>query len=353
MVSCMIFAYTNHMQYLNQDMIMQFVDMAGLWRIFAYGLSLVVLCLILVRLMILRRRVPPQPSRVASILFQSVKGDLLHGKNGLTPGGLPLINFVLKPVDNVYTIPLQIYSVELPFYSQVHIVGVPQRGKLLPEIEFQGSRFEQLPLRDDDAAHFQLYLKSLTSGSGQAFFNPKIATFHRDFCATIEWEIWRNMLYFIAPDRLDSLAVIDQFIAQLRPTLEMAERRPISQGYALNAASTGHALACPICNQQLDIGDSWLQCPRGHGCLVTASQLVSLRQRGGNDNLVLSQAPAESADHTEIQCPNCSAWMVPTVYQNTDIIIDVCHHCVYRWVDAAEVKAVLGIALFSQSSKVI
>ena len=101
---------------------------------------------------------------------------------------------------------------------------------------------------------------------------------------------------------------------------------------------------CPICSKQLAFSKEWLGCPDGHGVLVTASQLSDLRDIDGDEKnknaeeINVAQSGGNPVAHNVLSCPYCQSSMEPTEFAFTNVQIDVCPKCMFRWLDAGEAK---------------
>lgn len=78
-------------------------------------------------------------------------------------------------------------------------------------------------------------------------------------------------------------------------------------------------------------------CPDGHGTLVTGKYLSDIEKSPHLDE-TKNTSSADSAH--QIVCPHCSTEMQKVDYNSTDIIIDACTNCHYRWLDSGEVTKI-------------
>lgn len=92
---------------------------------------------------------------------------------------------------------------------------------------------------------------------------------------------------------------------------------------------------CPICNKQLaDQHKGLFICPDGHGTLVTGKYLIDIEE---SPEIIENRSGSSVDSKQQIVCPHCSAEMHKVDYNSTDIIIDACTSCHYRWLDSGEV----------------
>lgn len=105
----------------------------------------------------------------------------------------------------------------------------------------------------------------------------------------------------------------------------------------LNRTLYSRLMNCPICNRKLVEEDEVLICPAGHGTLMTGKLLGELRRLNVPDEAPTAKLPD---DKKSLICPNCSKRMQKVNYNDTEIIIDACTNCPYRWLDAGEVEKI-------------
>lgn len=97
-------------------------------------------------------------------------------------------------------------------------------------------------------------------------------------------------------------------------------------------------MLCPICNTKLaDQHNGLFMCPDGHGTLVTGKYLSDIEESPQLDET--KSTNAVDSKH-QIVCPHCSTAMHKVDYNSTDIIIDACTNCHYRWLDSGEVTKI-------------
>ncbi len=95
-------------------------------------------------------------------------------------------------------------------------------------------------------------------------------------------------------------------------------------------------MLCPVCQIELVHEGTVLACPSRHGILVTGKVLqeretISVDDKGDSQAVNTKQ---------QLTCPNCSAAMQKVNYNDTEIIIDSCPNCMYRWLDTGELAKI-------------
>lgn len=224
-----------------------------------------------------------------------------------------------------------IYAIELPFQSRVHLIGVP--NTLLPEIPVTTLRgLEPVQLEGTYNQVFHLYAEAAQQTQSRYLLDPAAMAFTIDFCSQYNWEILGDTLYFLSADKLPSFALVDEFVNQIRPVVEDPSNRQKNHHNMSYIHTNSRKLLCPVCQAQLQPGESWLACPAGHGCLITGKQLLDMRA----DRLPAKIPVSQSVWHSTLMCPYCKHGMKPTQYQNSNATIDVCSKCMFRWLDAEE-----------------
>lgn len=168
--------------------------------------------------------------------------------------------------------------------------------------------------------------------------DPKAMVFTMDFCAQFDWEIVDDSLYFRSESELPGFAIVDQFVEEIRPAVEVPSDRLVNANKRSYTDTLGLTLLCPICQQPLKNGKAWLACPQGHGCLVTGKQLLDM----SNQQEPVPFDITASTPHQDLTCPYCSHPMNPTRYQLSKVVIDVCSNCRFRWLDAEEPTRLFG-----------
>ncbi len=239
-----------------------------------------------------------------------------------------------------------VYAVELPFKSGVHLLGIPKKGEDF-DINTWGSVMEPVVLEGDYPNYFSLYADIGEQQQTRFVLDPKAMVFTVDFCKDFSWEIVDDTLYVASEERTAPLDLINQFVREIRPAIEVASDRTQDPQLKMPYAHfEGREIDCPICTKQLVPAAEWLGCPDGHGVLVTGSQLQSIRgvnHAGGVDipEVNVERSGNNPVGHTELQCPYCHSLMKSTQFAFTNVQIDVCPKCMFRWLDAGESKRLL------------
>lgn len=291
-----------------------------------------------------RRKLRPTTEGSTILLAHTFRDatDIIPARSSTTPGGLYwqyLIGatFMGDAMRGVY-------SVELPFTSGVHLLGIPKKGEDF-DISTWGSVMEPVELEGDYPDYFSLYADKGEQMESRFVLDPKAMQFTVDFCKEFSWEIVDDALYFASENRPASFGLIDQFVKEIRPALETKSDRTATPQMTMPYAHfEGRSMNCPICSKRLIPSEEWLGCPDGHGVLVTAVQLSDLRNIEDNDNnneveeLNVEHSGHNPVGHTELQCPYCQNTMKSTPFAFTNVQIDVCPKCMFRWLDAGEAK---------------
>lgn len=95
-------------------------------------------------------------------------------------------------------------------------------------------------------------------------------------------------------------------------------------------------MLCPICNNKLtEQQKGLLICLDGHGTLITGKYLSDIKVKSAP-----KEQPYSHSNSQQIICPHCKAQMQKVDYNNTNIVIDACTNCHYRWLDSGEVTKI-------------
>lgn len=235
-----------------------------------------------------------------------------------------------------------IVRVELPFATRTHLLNIPKLPATPRVIVGENTHMEQVDLEGDYYRHFVLYCARGEQTTARYILDPKAMAFVIDFCKHFSWEIEGNELYLVQDTATKAaqspmFSQIAPFIEQIRPAIErpltMLERRAITP-YGQDRRSS---LKCPICMSDMPNVDSHFSCPSHHGTLMTGAQLAKLK----NGELHIQPPDLEhTSEHGKLVCPACEQLMHPVPYNGSELIIDSCMHCPYRWLDGAEIHAV-------------
>lgn len=220
------------------------------------------------------------------------------------------------------------YAVNLPFTSGAHLIGFTRSIAYTP---LSGQRFERVTLEGLYNETFDLFAAHNQQTQSRYILDPTAMVFTLDFCARYHWEILGDMLYFYGVDDNPDFAIIDEFIRQIRPAVEIASSRA-SDATQQPYTHVVHELLCPICSKTLTETDGHYSCPEGHGHLINGKQLIQMN----NGELAPPRDAAVTTTHGPLTCPNCTATMNESEYQLTGVMINVCTKCRFRWCDAGE-----------------
>ena len=233
-----------------------------------------------------------------------------------------------------------IYRVDLPFTTKVHLLSIPKSEE--EQIDPRGTYMEPVVLEGDFPDYFSLYAEKGMQAQARYVLDPKAMQFVMEFCRTHNWEIIGDQLIFLHAntstehDIEEVMATVNGFIATIRPALEL----PVSEEREVARAAYGQErrkLRCPICLRHMDSRDQrYLVCPDGHGILAYGSALADIR----NNTLVVDIPNKSSSPHGVLTCPSCRNTMRNMLYGTTDIEIDTCTSCPYRWLDADAVESI-------------
>jgi Zn-finger nucleic acid-binding protein len=272
------------------------------------------------------------------LLTQTARSEVINGHQGETPRGLPY-SYLLSN-DNLFSseVSVGIFAVYLPFKAKAHLVGIP-KGRSGIDVNISGPTMEPVVLEGNYSEYFDLFADTGQQQDSRYMLDPKAMVFTIDFCSNYYWEIANSTLYFFSKDLLPSFAIVDQFVEEIRPAIEIPS--PTGPERLPYVASPTRSFLCPVCSAQLVDGESWMECPLQHGMLITGEQMREYRE--GHQTVVKTTDPYKDARETVLHCPYCTSEMVPTHFQGSQLVIDICSKCTYRWVDSLEAAGVLGI----------
>jgi hypothetical protein len=295
--------------------------------------------------MIMHMNESQEPYSISAETFK----NLQHGTIGRTPRGYSFVYAVSGGLDESGAA-AGLYTISLPFTSAVHIVGQPV-GK--PGETITSPRnMHKVDLEGDYASYFDLYAEQGKDSQLRYVLDPEAMAYCMDFLQHCTWEIHRSSFYLYDDGALPDLSVIDNFIENITPANAHSPSYKISllkMKEALRPISG--RLKCPACNIALMKGKNWLACPEGHGYLMTGSQIVATRLDSASFEKQLREAMGKppkaysTVSKTELPqviCPNCTSVMSRQQYQFSEIYIDVCRTCQYRWLDGVELNTILG-----------
>jgi len=231
-------------------------------------------------------------------------------------------------------------SVELPFMSGAHLLGIPQNPSYKASLHVDTGKFETVRLEGNYNDIFSLWAEPNKQSDSRYVLDPAAMVFTIDFCDKFYWEIRKDTLYFMSVSILPSLDIVDEFVRQIQPALEVPSDRVGNPAKLPYVHTYGREVLCPRCSDKLTIGRAWMECPQGHGFLITGAQMKDERTSDVPIEYE-SVASAHNLMGEAIECPYCHSEMKRTPYQNADIVLDVCTQCPHRWLDGAEVESIL------------
>ena len=85
---------------------------------------------------------------------------------------------------------------------------------------------------------------------------------------------------------------------------------------------------------------NWQVCSDGEGVFINGSDLLRLRNR----QISIALDSTKAVKHGIITCPNCHNQMAQVDYDETQVQIDSCEHCPFRWLDADEPGKIIARA---------
>ena len=316
-----------------------------------YEIILVMIILSIMMIGSATRKIIPRrrhPYRESSMLLSAMAdGKLINGNTGLTPNGMTFTYLISQLSLGANSNARGLYMIELPFKSKAHLLGVPVEGVSILDQNNVNSIMHELVLEGDYPNYFHLYAGPDQEHHGRYVLDPKAMSFTVDFCREFQWEILDDALYFMSSGPLPSLEIVDEFIRQIRPAIELSTNRrqnPFKLPYNISRA---HIIKCPICEVVLMQKESRLECPNGHGCLMTGKAMINLRKAAVDDGRVFERSAKSDGIQIKtdrlLTCPYCSGKMKHSHYQHTDVAIDICSRCAYRWLDATDLPFFTGI----------
>lgn len=285
-----------------------------------------------------KRRKPRDASVLLSTCATANMAEIARGKyEDLYYSAVVVISdnrIVEQPADERWSGGM-IYRVDLPFVTKVHLLGIPKSEAFQPDPT--GTYMEPVVLEGDFPNYFSLYAEKGQQVESRYLLDPAAMHFVVEFCQTHSWEIVDDQLIFLHSntssdhDAVSVMQAASGFVLQIRPAIE----QPISaQQEALRTpyGQERRSLLCPLCGRAMTPHDRYLICPEGHGTLLYGSVLIKLRQ----GKLVIDIPNQTVLQHDAIVCPSCHNVMEKMAYDATNVMIDTCAHCPYRWLDADE-----------------
>jgi hypothetical protein len=297
------------------------------------------------------RGVPDASDTSAIIAFYTAGHNLINAGTG-TVDAMHYGMYLTLPAEKQYGEAFVdgsavIYVLDLPFNTQVHLLGLSKRyelDRLRFEAFIKTTGLAKTDLEGDFPDHFDIW-----AGGDQGFqvryvLDPDAMTFVEKYCSSHFWELHDSELYFVVTDDVignpDFITESQQFVAAIRPALPPSDpTAPLVHHEVPYDIYDGPPLNCPVCAQQMELRDGcWFRCVQGHGALLTGRELVRLEKQ-----LLLIAADAMKAvHHGPLICPHCSHPMELVHYQDGPVEIDSCTNCAFRWLDADEIGQIAG-----------
>lgn len=286
------------------------------------------------------------------LLSHGISGIVTLGSGGRTAGDNPYMYLVGDIAGSDRREVMGIYAIVLPFNTELHLLGIPA-GEVNKFSNLDGN-LEPVVLEGDYPTYFSLYAEEGQQSLSRYHLDPQAMVFSIDFCKDFHWEIVNNTLYFLDEKLLPTLAIADEFIRLIKPSFS----EPIRHDVKLFITEVGEDmkdshlnLKCPVCDNELMEGKQWLVCPDGHGYLIKGTDMLDVRKDSTHIIKELSEifgrppkviSKITEFKHGEINCPHCGRVMQQNKYQSTDVVLDVCTYCPYRWIDGIELDVILG-----------
>lgn len=294
-----------------------------------------------------------QPKKEPILITHGMSNVVSFGKGGRTTANQPYMYLVGDITGTNQREVKGVYAFSLPFKTELHLLGIPvgEDGKQW----IDSTAMEKVILEGNYQDYFSLYVEEGQQSLTRYHLDPHAMGFSIDFCKSFHWEIVNGALYFLDEQLLPSLDIVDEFIRIISPAFSKATspgdvRLFVTQVGEELEDSYLH-LPCPVCKVELKQGMQWLACPEGHGYLIKGTDMLDVRRDSTHIIKELSEvfgrppkvvSKISHSIHDELICPHCQYPMKQTRYQMTDVILDVCTNCTYRWIDGVELDVILG-----------
>lgn len=239
-----------------------------------------------------------------------------------------------------------IYTLNLPFNTQAHIVGVSQKyaiSSAFLESYLKLSNLEEITLEGDFPNTFSIFAEPGQDVQVRYILDPKAMQFAVDYCASNFWEIAGDEMYIVATaDQKGSMDLVTdstKFVEEIRPRFNKPNPGddPVHHETPYGEYD-GDPLQCPICQKTMVLNTDWQTCPANHGILINGRYVIEIRYK----ELAAPVELAKPVEHGVITCPNCHNQMQPVNYQQTGVIIDSCNKCPFRWLDSTEAAKIIS-----------
>ncbi len=251
-------------------------------------------------------------------------------------------NSILAPANSI------IYVLHLPFNTQSHIVGISKKTLTDMQIDnfLLNNNMETVELEGDFGSYISLYASKGQQQQTRYVFNPDVMEYVVDYCGSNYWEIVGDEMYFVsisgtATEGVNIIDASQKFIEYIRPALTKYMPSELQAKHeAPYGQYWGEPYNCPICNIKMLNNDIYQSCPVGHGVFIGGRGIIRLRK--GEITIVLPDLSENSMPSNMVNkliCPKCQIDMQKVNYLETNLVIDYCSHCYYRWLDHDEVSA--------------
>lgn len=248
--------------------------------------------------------------------------------------------------DNIANTNSAIYRVELPYYSQIHLLAITKnKGATQIKPSLSSTAMEPVTLEGDFNNYFSLYADKNMQTLSRYVMDPKAMLFSLEFCRSHSWEIVDNSLYFVDEfstssegDTTSAFKDIVNFVDEIKPALAKKltpNQLKILSPYGIDRRKD---IKCPICSELLIIHRGYRACPALHGFLLTGNVLTELRKGKAT---ITDIETVKSPERTgPLSCPSCASKMQLVDYNDSGTMIDSCPNCTYRWLDIGEIKKI-------------
>ena len=279
---------------------------------------------------------------VGSYLFGGLSGDLINAASGMTPNEYPFMYFVAD--DNIFSTDatIGICSVELPFKSGAHLIGIPSHPDAALSLNLNLHDTHPVTLEGNFNDSFSLSVVDNDQSGARYVLDPAAMAFLVDFCSKYYWELESDSLHFLSAGLPPTLETVDEFIRQIQPSVEVPSDRTKNPAKLPYRHVHGRKILCPRCSERLVLGRAWMECPKGHGFMISGKQMLEERRSEESITYAAAQSIIEGA-RAPIACPYCGTMMDHAPYQLTkNVMVDTCPRCPHRWIDGNEISYILG-----------
>jgi hypothetical protein len=281
----------------------------------------------------------------ALVSYYSTGHDILNTGSG-TSDGMRYGMYMTTPAggDSGESFIMQstvIYVLNLPFNTQVHLLGV-NTSSTLSKLQFEtyltAVGMAKVALDEEFDKVCDMYTGRDHEFRVQYALDPDAMAFVKKYCRTHLWELHDSELYVVVPDNaigsgqfvIESHSFVDAIRAALpagNPTATITHREIAFTIY------DGPNLRCPICQKHMTLQeDAWFRCKNGHGMLVTDRQLDQLVNNRLHEHIDSNAI----IHHGPLTCPHCHHPMETMRYNGSKLEVNACSNCQFKWVDTDE-----------------